>query len=95
MNFVQVIEYETDQPDEVRALGEEWSREQQPDGPIRVTMAEDREREGHFVMIAEFDTYEHAMEHSNRPETASYADRMRRLARSERFVNLDVSFEEP
>jgi len=95
MPFVQVVEYQTDQPDEVRAISEEWSRQQTPDGPARVTMAEDRENPGRFMVIAEFDSYEHAMEHSSRPETASYADKMRRLASTNpRFVNLEVTHQE-
>ncbi|MFC0029719.1 antibiotic biosynthesis monooxygenase [Micromonospora chaiyaphumensis] len=92
MPFVQVIEYETDRPDEVRRLSEEWTREHPSPGPARVTLAEDRDRPGHFVMVAEFDSYEQAMAHSGRPETGAYAERMRRLASGEpRYVNLDVA----
>ncbi|SCL16014.1 hypothetical protein GA0070624_0897 [Micromonospora rhizosphaerae] len=90
--FVQVIEYETDRPAEVRALSEEWGQQQFANAPARMTVAEDRERPGHFVMVAEFDSYEQAMAHSAQPETGSYADRMRRLAKGEpRFVNLEVA----
>lgn len=95
MPFVQVVEYESNKPDEVRALSEEWARSHPSPGPARLTIAEDREKPGHFVMVAEFDSYEQAMSHSAQPETGAYAERMRRLATGEpRFVNLEVAHQE-
>lgn len=92
MPFVQVIEYDTDRPAEVRSLSEEWGQQQLSNAPARMTLAEDRERPGHFVMVAEFDSYDQAMAHSAQPETDKYASRMRRLAKGEpRFVNLEVA----
>ncbi|GGS01926.1 hypothetical protein GCM10010169_53370 [Micromonospora fulviviridis] len=92
MPFVQVVEYQTDRPDEVRRLSEEWTREHPSPGPARVTFAEDRERPGHFVIVAEFDSYEQAMAHSGRPQTGEYAERIRQLASGEpRYLNLDVT----
>lgn len=91
MAFVQVIEYETDRPADVRALSEEWGQQRTSNAPSRLTVSEDRERPGHFVMVAEFDNYEQAMAHSAQPETGRYAERMRSLATGEpRFVNLEV-----
>ncbi|MFU8875288.1 hypothetical protein [Micromonospora sp. SL4-19] len=91
MAFVQVIEYESDRPADVRALSEEWGQRQLPNAPARLTVAEDRERPGHFVMVAEFDNYEQAMAHNAQPETGRYAERMRSLTRREpRFINLEV-----
>ncbi|MEU2613868.1 hypothetical protein ABZ570_20115 [Micromonospora sp. NPDC007271] len=91
MPFVQVIEYESDRPADVRALSEEWGQQQLPNRPARMTLSEDRERPGHFVMVAEFDNYEQAMAHSAQPETGRYAERMRSLTRGEpRYVNLNV-----
>ncbi|WP_446217605.1 hypothetical protein [Micromonospora sp. IBHARD004] len=91
MAFVQVIEYESDRPADVRALSEEWGQQQLSNAPARLTVAEDRERPGHFVMVAEFDNYEQAMAHSAQPETGRYADRMRGLAKGEpRYVNLEI-----
>lgn len=92
MPFVQVIEYETDRPAEVRALSEEWGQQQLAGAPARLTVAEDLERPGHFVMVAEFDSYDQAMAHSAQPETGGYADQMRRLAKGEpRYLNLEVA----
>ncbi|WP_123809632.1 hypothetical protein [Micromonospora globispora] len=91
MAFVQVIEYESDRPADVRALIEEWGQQQPTNAPDRLTLTEDRERPGHLVVVAEFDSYEQAMAHSAQPETGRYAERMRGLAKGEpRFVNLEV-----
>ncbi|WP_319460591.1 hypothetical protein [Micromonospora sp. RTP1Z1] len=91
MAFVQVIEYDTDRSADVRALSEEWGQQQLSNAPARMTIAEDRERPGHFVMVAEFDNYEQAMAHSAQPETGRYAERMRSLAKGEpRYVNLEI-----
>jgi quinol monooxygenase YgiN len=92
MSFVQVVEYQTDRPAEMRRISEEWTREHPSPGPARVTLAEDRDRPGHFIMVAEFDSYEQAMTHSGRPETGEYAERMRQLASADpRYVNLEVA----
>ncbi|MEV0153399.1 hypothetical protein AB0H57_06600 [Micromonospora sp. NPDC050686] len=91
MSFVQIVEYETDRPDEMRMLSEQWERERPANGPSRLTFAEDQEKPGHFVIVAEFDTYEQAMAHSGQPQTSAYAERIRTLAKGDpRFVNLKV-----
>ncbi|MGC1210989.1 MAG: hypothetical protein WA890_06950 [Micromonospora sp.] len=91
MSFVQVVEYQSDRPADVRALIEEWGQQEPANAPGRMTLAEDREHPGHIVMVAEFDSYEQAMAHSSQPETGRYAERMRSLAKGEpRFVNLEV-----
>lgn len=95
MPFIQVVEYESDSPDQVRELSEQWIRRRPAEGPSRVTIAEDRDKPGHFVMVAEFPTYEQAMAHSKLPETSSYAEKLGQLAKGgPRFVNLDVTRQE-
>ncbi|HEY0699503.1 MAG TPA: hypothetical protein VGD43_17030 [Micromonospora sp.] len=95
MSFVQIIEYQSDQPDQVRKLADEWMRQLPSGGPNRVLMGEDREKPGHFVMVAEFENYELAMMYSNRPKTGSYAERMRDVCTTDpRYVNLDVQLQE-
>lgn len=96
MPFLQTVEYETDRPDEIRELMAEWARQRRPSpGPSRLTFAEDRDRPGHLMVVAEFDSYEQAMEHSARPETSAYAERLRRLASGEpRYVNLEITRQE-
>jgi len=93
MEFVQIIEYDSDRADDMRALMQEWqSRDQAGQGgPQRVTVVRDRDDPHRFVAIAEFASYDEAMAYSNRPETSEFAAQMRTLSRSEpRFVNLDV-----
>ena len=91
MAFVQVIEYDSDRTADVRALMEEWGQQKPANAPARLTVSEDRERPGHLMVVAEFDSYEQAMAHSAQPETGRYAERIRSLAKGEpRFVNLEV-----
>lgn len=92
MTFVQIIEYETDRPDEVRALGESRSSEMgDPPPGFRLVVTRDRDRPNRYVTIVEFASYEAAMENSQRPETDAFAREMRALCTSEpRFQNLEV-----
>ena len=68
--FVQIVEFKTDRADEVRALGEEMESQESRGTVRRINMTSDRDRPGYFFSIIEFDSYEEAMENSNRPETA-------------------------
>ncbi|GAA4686710.1 hypothetical protein [Phytohabitans rumicis] len=93
MEFVQIIQYETDRADEVRALGEEFrARGRTLDGgPTRVTVCHDRDHPDRYVTVVEFTSYESAMANSGRPETHEFATRMAELCKAPpRFVNLDV-----
>jgi quinol monooxygenase YgiN len=90
--FVQIIEFQTSRIDEIRRLGEEM-QPQRAEGTVRkLMMTADRDRPGHYVTIVEFDSYESAMENSNRPETSEFAGRMAELCDGPpTFTNLDVS----
>jgi len=92
--FVQIVEYDTSHIDEVRTLGDKFRDERQAEGlaiEIRVTMAGDRDRPNHYVTIAEFPSYEIAMQNSNRPETSEFAARLAELCDGPpTFKNLDV-----
>jgi quinol monooxygenase YgiN len=92
MEFVQIVEYETDRPDEVRALYEELAAaDGRMGGPTRVTVVQHRDNPERYLTIAEFDSYDEAMTYSQRPETGSFAARIRNLAVTEpRFANLNV-----
>lgn len=92
--FTQIIEMQTSRIDEVEALIREL-RNRLDDGqstaPRRATVTADRDREGFYVSIVEFDSYEAAMENSNRPEVGEYAARMAKLCDAPpKFYNLDV-----
>ena len=92
--FVQIIEYRTSRPDEIRAMGEEMSadREMTPgEGPQRITVVQDRDDPGRYLTIVEFDSYETAMANSEREDTSDFAQRMAALCDGPpTFHNLDV-----
>jgi quinol monooxygenase YgiN len=93
--FVQIIEFKTSRPEEVRALGDELRRQRQASGdgtsPLRVTLTADRDRPGYYVNVVEFESHEAAMENSDRPETSAFAARMAELCEgAPKFTNLDV-----
>lgn len=93
--FVQIIEFQTSRPDEIKALSEELRQQREAAGdgprPVRATVTQDRDRPGHYVNIVEFESYDAAMENSARPETSEFAARMAELCDGPpSFMNLDV-----
>jgi quinol monooxygenase YgiN len=90
--FIQIIEFQTSRIDEIQALADERSPVTQPGSTVhRVTVTADRDRPGYYLTIAEFDSYESAMENSNRPETGEFAAQMAKLCDGPpKFYNLDV-----
>jgi acetolactate synthase small subunit len=93
MGFVQIIEYKTQRFDEVKALVDKF-RANLPDSataPVRGTVTKDRDRPDTYLSIIEFESYEKAMENSNRPETSEMAQAMGALCDGPpTFYNLDV-----
>ena len=88
--FIQIIEFRSSRADEIRKLGDDIDRE--GGTAVRISVTEDRDQPGHFFTIAEFDSYESAMENSNRPETSEFAAKMAELCDGPpTFHNLDVS----
>jgi hypothetical protein len=93
--FVQIIEMQTSRIDEVEALIREL-RNRLDDGgsssaPRRGVITADRDRPGFYLSVVQFESYEAAMENSNRPEVSEYADRMAKLCdAAPKFYNLDV-----
>lgn len=92
--FVQIIEFKTSRPDEIKALADEFRAQIAAEGEMpaaRGTIAADRDRPGYFLNIVEFESYEQAMANSNRPETQKFAERMAELCDGPpNFLNLDV-----
>ena len=88
--FVQIIEIKTSRIDEIMSLIDEI----RADGPMpmaRVTGTADRDQPDRYLSILEFDSYEQAMENSNRPETTEMAQRLASLCdEPPTFRNLDV-----
>ena len=94
--FVQIIEFQTSRIDEFESLIDELVSQPGPMPVVRATLTEDRDRPGYYVNIVEFESYEKAMENSNKPETAAMAERMGALCDGPpKFYNLDVRRTEP
>jgi quinol monooxygenase YgiN len=93
MAFVQTITFSTDRMDEMQALMDRFQQEQaEPSpGPARVTVVKDRDQDDRYMVIAEFESYELAMENSARPETDAMAGEMAKLSNGPpSFGNYDV-----
>ena len=92
--FVQIIEFQTSKPDEVRELGEEFRKNRESgDGssPVRMMACADRDNPGHYFNIVEFASYEEAMANSERADTTEFATRMMELCDGPTtFRNLDL-----
>ena len=90
--FVQIVEFKTSRIDEIQAFVKE-RRPQMADGStvLRLIATADRDRPGYYLSIIEFDSYEAAMENSNRPETSEFSAHMAKLCDGPpKFYNLDV-----
>jgi len=93
MAFVQTISFTTSRIDDISAMGTEFDREQGGQAPgFRGTrILRDRGRANAYMVVAEFDSYELAMENSARPETDAFARRMAELVEGEvTYGNYDV-----
>jgi hypothetical protein len=90
--FIQIIEYQTSRPDEIRDLGNRRRDEMPKDtAPSRISFCADRDRPGWYRTIVEFESYERAMANSARPETSAFAEEMSKLLDGPpTFTNLDL-----
>lgn len=94
--FVQIIEFRTSRIEEIEALGRP-SRTEERTAPTfrRIQATADRDNPGTYLTIVEFESYESAMENSNRPETSEFAAKMAALCDGPPvFRNLDVMWED-
>lgn len=92
MAFVQMIEFSTTRPDEVRALIDEYRASTEG---VRTAgqgkACADRDQPNRYVTIVEFESYEDAMKNSELPETSAMAAKMMELCDGPpTFRNLDV-----
>jgi hypothetical protein len=90
--FVQIVEYQTSQPDQMRKLADEWRAATEGKRSTgRVLECADRDSASTYLVIAEFPSYEAAMKNNDLPETGDFAGRMAALADGPpTFRNLDV-----
>jgi heme-degrading monooxygenase HmoA len=94
MTFIQTIGYTTSRPDDMKALSDRF-REENPDastpGFVGIKVLKDRDRDNAYMIVAEFESYELAMQNSARPETDAFAREMASLADGPpTFGNYDV-----
>jgi hypothetical protein len=90
-DFIQIIEVQTSRFDELQALTDRYREASAGNKARRSTVTEDRDRPGTYINIVEFDSYESAMENSQRPETAQFAEQLAKLCDAPpTFRNLDV-----
>jgi len=96
MSFIQIIEYETDRPDEMMAAGEKRMTESEDISFTRLATTVDRDNPGHYVTIVEFPSYEEAMANSAKPSTQEMAAEMAAMCTSgPTYRNLDVQYARP
>jgi hypothetical protein len=90
--FIQMIEYTTSNFDEVeRVLDEFLAATEGRRTAKKGTVTTDRDAANRYVQIVEFPSYEAAMENSNLPETAHFAEQFAKLCDDgPTFRNLDV-----
>ena len=91
MDFIQIVEFQTDDIDEVVKAAQSVPI---PDGvpaPRSVTVVRDRDRAGTYATILRFESYDAAMQHSESDATHERVAKIGPLMTGEmRFYNLDV-----
>lgn len=94
--FIQIIEFKTSRIKEIEELGRPSATEGSNQPTFRRIMATaDRDHPGTYFTIAEFESYDSAMENSGRPETSAFAAKMAALCDGPvTFRNLDVMWED-
>ncbi len=92
MAFVQIIEFRTSQPDEMRKVADEWERATEGKRKTaRRVLCQDHDNPGRYFNIVFFDSYEEAMQNSSLPETDALSKKMMGFADGPpTFYNLDV-----
>jgi hypothetical protein len=97
MAFIQTVAFRTSRIEEMKELLDEFNG-QQGDAQVRgfrgIKLLKDRDLENTFLVLADFVSYELAMENSARPETDAFAKRMAALSdEAPTFGNYDIIHE--
>ncbi|MEV0271404.1 MAG: hypothetical protein HOV71_16515 [Hamadaea sp.] len=95
MNFVQIVEYETERADEIAELMGKRRDEAMASGErppfTQLLVTRDRDNPNRYLTIIEFSSYDEAMANSDRPETDAMAKELAQLCtRGPVYHNLDV-----
>ena len=90
MTFIQLVDAHTDNFDAIQELSQSYD-EGGPGTVRRSIVTRDRNDDRRFIVIVFFDSYESAMENSNRPETNEFAEKLAALIDGPpTFHDLDV-----
>lgn len=92
MAFIQLVDAHTDNFAEIEALSAQYDESSSDPGTARRSLVtRDRKDPRRFVVAVFFDSYESAMENSNRPETQEFAQKLSALVDGPvTFHDLDV-----
>jgi quinol monooxygenase YgiN len=92
VKFIQTVRFSTTRMDEMNALNDEYDVEGSgARGFLGAKVVKDRDRDNAYMVIAEFESYELAMENSARPDTDAFAKKMGELVDGEiAYGNYDV-----
>jgi quinol monooxygenase YgiN len=93
--FVQIIEFTTSRPEEVKAVTDEYRAARVASGDqlpvVRSTVTADKDRPNTYLNIVEFASYEDAMANSKNPATSAMSAKMMALCDGPpKFLNLDI-----
>ena len=96
MTFIQTISFTTSRMEEMQKLMDAYDDEPQSRPRfIGSKVLKDRDKENTYMVIAEFESFELAMENSARPETDAFAKQMAELSDgSPTFANYDLVHED-
>lgn len=90
--FVQLMEYQTSNPAEVKRVHDEWAQATQDTRRAkRLLLAKHHGNGNRFCELVFFDSYEDAMDNSRLAETQQFAERFREIVDGEiTYLDLDV-----
>ncbi|MFJ6794902.1 hypothetical protein [Streptomyces sp. NPDC091268] len=93
MKFAQIVDFETERIDEVRALlrAYEDGAQNRSGAPTARTLLKDRSNPNRYLAVVEFESHEAAMANSNAPETSEMARKLGELmTRPTVYTDCDV-----
>ncbi|WP_149179587.1 hypothetical protein [Streptomyces sp. TRM49041] len=92
MKFIQIVDFETERMDEMRAVMAEWDESERRDySPVGSVLLKDRDNPDRYYVVVTFNSYDDAMRNSEDPRTSEMAGRLGALCtRPTKFVNCDV-----
>ncbi|GAA1559388.1 MULTISPECIES: hypothetical protein [Streptomyces] len=95
MQFVQIIDFETERIEDVRKLLHDYDEraraEGRQTGPVSRMLLKDRANPNRHLAVVGFDSYETAMANSRAPETDAFASHLAQLLnRPPVYIDCDV-----